>query len=110
MSRPLKTQDYDTPTRRRIKQQLTSELTSFVLPWPRHLQDGNCKNHADANIFADPFTDEELLEAKSVCNNCPIALQCYEIGVARADDGVYGGYLLFRGKHSVLPKYRRTSK
>lgn len=88
----------------------TTEKVAALLPWPKELADGNCKGHPNADAFSNPFTDEELVEATSVCHDCPIKYECYEIGAARMEDGVYGGVYLYGGKPGVLPKYRKRRR
>lgn len=88
-------------------QKYSVESVALVAPWPKDLPVGNCKGYEDADIFSNPFEDEQLNTAVAVCATCPIKHECLDIGIERKDDGVYGGVLLFRGKASVLPKYRR---
>ncbi|QEM41543.1 WhiB family transcription factor [Gordonia phage Forza] len=85
----------------------SSELAAIVSPWPKDLPNGLCKNAPDPDIWANPFEDDELAEAKSICQRCPIQFECLRIGIQRKDEGVYGGELLHRGAPTVLPKYRR---
>ena len=90
-----------------------SEFVAGLLPWPRELPDGDCKGHYNADVFSSPFTHEDLDEAVQVCASCPIAADCFSIGVNRQETGVYGGVYLNRGnysthsKYALLPKYRK---
>ncbi|QGF20246.1 WhiB family transcription factor [Gordonia phage Sixama] len=104
MTRPLRSEASTASTR--VKS-FPSELQAFAQSWPKHLPNGLCKNAPDPDIWANPYEDEQLQEAREICMRCPIRDACLEIGVQRSDDGVYGGELLYRGKPDVLPKYRR---
>ena len=49
-----------------------------------------CKG-IDPEVFY-PVSDEDADEAKSICGECPVRLQCLEYAiVARERDGVWGG-------------------
>lgn len=49
-----------------------------------------CKG-IDPEVFY-PISDEDSDEAKSICSDCPVRLQCLEYAiVARERDGVWGG-------------------
>ena len=57
------------------------------LAWRAHAR---CKG-IDREVFY-PVSDEDSDEAKSICGECPVRLQCLEYAiVARERDGVWGG-------------------
>jgi WhiB family transcriptional regulator, redox-sensing transcriptional regulator len=57
------------------------------LAWRTHAR---CKG-IDPEVFY-PVSDEDADEAKSICGECPVRLQCLEYAiVARERDGVWGG-------------------
>lgn len=57
------------------------------LAWRAHAR---CKG-IDPEVFY-PVSDEDSDEAKSICGECPVRLQCLEYAiVARERDGVWGG-------------------
>jgi WhiB family redox-sensing transcriptional regulator len=62
----------------------------------------------EATIFY-PQTDEEAESAKSVCNNCPVQVECLEhaIGI-REKDGVWGG-ATERERRRIIRQRRRVA-
>lgn len=41
--------------------------------------------------FPNPSDDAVILEARSVCRNCPVAMACFEWGATSGSVGIWGG-------------------
>jgi hypothetical protein len=71
----------------------------------------SCKDY-DVNIFFDKY--EESLELRpaveSVCRGCPVARQCFAVGVSQKEWGVWGGVYLENGKISREFNRHRSKK
>lgn len=63
--------------------------------------DSACLNY-DVNFFFDKYEeDEELRPAiDNLCAGCPLARQCFAVGVSQKEWGVWGGIYLENGKIS----------
>lgn len=67
-------------------------------PTPRlPAYDWSCVGYDNPAVF-DPADDADLAEATSVCATCPVRALCFDLGVSRAEWGVWGGVLLEGGK------------
>ncbi|MEZ5282779.1 MAG: WhiB family transcriptional regulator [Acidimicrobiales bacterium] len=61
-----------------------------------------------ADIFY-PTTDDESLEAKSVCGECPVQTECLEHALStREKDGVWGG-ATERERRRIIRQRRRAA-
>ena len=60
------------------------------------------------NIF-DPKTQLDFNEAVSVCQSCPLKVQCQIDGITNEEHGVWGGVLLQSGRIRQ-PNFRDTYK
>lgn len=61
-----------------------------------------------ADIFY-PSSDEESLEAKSVCGECPVQAECLEHALSvREKDGVWGG-ATERERRRIIRQRRRAA-
>jgi hypothetical protein len=61
----------------------------------------SCKDY-DVNLFFDTY--EENLDLRpaidKLCSECPIARQCFAVGISQKEWGVWGGVYLEGGKIS----------
>lgn len=60
-----------------------------------------CKDY-DWNLFFDKYEDDTNLRPAidSLCASCPVAKQCFAVGVSQKEWGVWGGVYLEGGKIS----------
>lgn len=60
-----------------------------------------CLNY-DTNIFFDKYEEDEALRpaVEKLCSQCPVARQCFAVGVSQKAYGVWGGVYLEDGKIS----------
>lgn len=74
-------------------------------------QDASCKDY-DVNLFFDTYEEDVTLRAAidSVCSRCPVARQCFAIGVSQKETGVWGGVYLELGKISREFNRHRNKK
>ena len=56
----------------------------------------------DTNLFFDKYEEDESLRPKvdSLCAGCPVAKQCFAVGVSQKEWGVWGGIYIENGKVS----------
>jgi len=81
---------------------------AYEHPTPRDPDVGwGCADHATPEIF-DPDDDDMLAEALSVCGGCAARLLCLDLGLRRAEWGVWGGVLLEDGK--PIEKVKRRGR
>ena len=61
----------------------------------------SCKDY-DVNLFFDVYEETENLRPAidKLCSECPIARQCFAVGVSQKEWGVWGGIYLESGKIS----------
>lgn len=61
----------------------------------------SCKDY-DVNLFFDTY--EENIDLRpaidKICSQCPIARQCFAVGISQKEWGVWGGVYLENGKIS----------
>jgi hypothetical protein len=64
-------------------------------------ENASCKDY-DTNLFFDKY--EENINFRpaidSLCSGCPIARQCFAVGISQKEWGVWGGIYLEGGKIS----------
>lgn len=60
-----------------------------------------CKDY-DWNLFFDNYEEDTALRPAidSLCASCPVARQCFAVGVSQKEWGVWGGIYLEGGKIS----------
>lgn len=60
-----------------------------------------CKDY-DWNLFFDKYEEETNLRPAidKVCSGCPVARQCFAVGISQKEWGVWGGVYLEGGKIS----------
>jgi hypothetical protein len=60
-----------------------------------------CKDF-DVNLFFDKYEEDLLLRPAidEMCSACPVARQCFAVGVSQKSSGVWGGVYLDTGKIS----------
>jgi hypothetical protein len=63
--------------------------------------EASCQGY-DTNLFFDKYEDDVSLRPaiESVCASCPVAKQCFAVGVSQKEWGVWGGIYLENGKIS----------
>lgn len=68
--------------------------------------------HYDVNLFFDKYEEELTLRPAidKLCSECPVAKQCFAIGVSQKETGVWGGIYLDRGKISREFSKHRSKK
>lgn len=56
----------------------------------------------DTNFFFDKYEEDESFRPSidNLCNNCPVAKQCFATGVSQKEWGIWGGVYLEGGKIS----------
>lgn len=56
----------------------------------------------DTNLFFDKYEENESLRPaiEKLCSGCPVARQCFAVGVSQKAYGVWGGVYLEDGKIS----------
>ena len=59
----------------------------------------SCKDY-EVNLFFDDYEENESLRPAidKVCSECPVAKQCFAVGVSQKEWGVWGGIYLENGK------------
>ena len=71
-------------------------------------QQGRCRG-VDPEIFYPVSEEDEALEAKAICDSCPVRVACLEYALAaREKNGVWGG-LTERERRRLLRQRRRTA-
>jgi hypothetical protein len=68
-----------------------------------------CKDY-DWNLFFDKYEEDTNLRPAidSLCGGCPVARQCFAVGVSQKEWGVWGGVYLESGKISREFNRHRT--
>lgn len=68
-----------------------------------------CKDY-DWNLFFDKYEEDTNLRPAidSLCGGCPVARQCFAVGVSQKEWGVWGGVYLEGGKISREFNRHRT--
>lgn len=63
--------------------------------------DASCKDY-DRNLFFDTYEEEvnHRPAIDNLCGKCPVARQCFAVGVSQKEWGVWGGVYLENGKIS----------
>lgn len=70
-------------------------------------EQGLCKG-VDPEIFY-PVSDEDGDEAKAICADCPVRIQCLEYAlIARERDGIWGG-CTERERRRIIRQRRRAA-
>ncbi len=72
----------------------------------------SCKDY-DWNLFFDKYEEDTLLRGAidQLCSECPVARQCFAVGVSQKEWGVWGGVYLEGGKISrEFNKHRNKQK
>jgi hypothetical protein len=74
-------------------------------------KEGDCL-HYDTNLFFDKYEEDLPLRPaiEKMCGGCPVARQCFAVGVSQKEYGVWGGVYLENGKISrEFGKHRSKS-
>jgi hypothetical protein len=60
-----------------------------------------CRGY-DTNLFFEKYEDDTTLRPaiEKICASCPVAKQCFAVGVSQKEWGVWGGIYLENGKIS----------
>lgn len=60
-----------------------------------------CKG-LDTNLFFDDYEEDVKVRPAidALCNQCPVARQCFAVGISQKATGVWGGVYLDNGKIS----------
>lgn len=72
----------------------------------------SCKDY-DWNLFFDKYEEDVLLRGAidQLCSTCPVARQCFAVGVSQKEWGVWGGVYLEGGKISrEFNRHRNKAK
>jgi hypothetical protein len=71
----------------------------------------SCKDY-DVNLFFDIYEEEESKRpaVSSICAGCPVARQCFAVGVSQKEWGVWGGIYIENGKISREFNRHRSKK
>lgn len=71
----------------------------------------SCKDY-DVNLFFDKYEEDTNLRPaiESICGGCPVARECFAVGVSQKEWGVWGGVYLENGKISREFNRHRTKK
>lgn len=68
----------------------------------------SCRNY-ETNLFFDEYENNQNLRPaiEKICSGCPVAKQCFAVGVSQKEWGVWGGIYLENGKiNRDLNKHR----
>ena len=70
---------------------------------------GSCRDY-DTNLFFDKYEENEKLRPAidKLCAECPMARQCFAVGVSQKEWGVWGGIYIENGKISREFNKHRT--
>lgn len=62
---------------------------------------GLCRDY-DTNLFFDKYEEDVDLRfaIDNLCSRCPVARQCFAVGVSQKEWGVWGGIYIENGKIS----------
>lgn len=55
------------------------------------MQDGLCGEFESEMWFPDPEKGEQGAEAKAICRQCPVKIECLEYGTKHDEHGIWGG-------------------
>lgn len=60
-----------------------------------------CRDY-DVNFFFDKYEEDDSLRPAidSLCARCPVARQCFAVGVSQKEWGIWGGIYIENGKIS----------
>jgi signal transduction histidine kinase len=74
-------------------------------------EQASCKDY-DWNLFFDKYEEDVLLRGAidKLCSECPVAKQCFAVGVSQKEWGVWGGVYLENGKVSREFSKHRSKK
>jgi len=55
----------------------------------------------ETNLFFDEYEDNEEIRPAidKICSGCPVAKQCFAVGISQKEWGVWGGIYLEKGKY-----------
>jgi hypothetical protein len=72
---------------------------------------GSCNGY-DTNLFFDKYEENEALRPAidKLCSECPVARDCFAVGVSQKEWGVWGGIFLESGKISREFNKHRSKK
>lgn len=64
-------------------------------------EQGLCLNY-DTNIFFEKYEEDTLLRPAidKLCSECPVARECFSVGISQKEWGVWGGVYLEQGEIS----------
>lgn len=73
--------------------------------------DADCLNY-DVNLFFDKYEEDESIRPviDDLCAGCPLARQCFAVGISQKEWGVWGGIYLENGKISREFSKHRTKQ
>lgn len=68
-----------------------------------------CRDY-DVNLFFDKYEEDEMLRPAidELCAGCPVARQCFAVGISQKEWGVWGGIYIENGKISREFNKHRT--
>lgn len=60
-----------------------------------------CKGY-EVNLFFDEYEENEEIRPKidALCASCPVARQCFAVGISQKEWGIWGGIYIENGKIS----------
>ena len=63
--------------------------------------EASCRGY-DTNLFFDKYEEDVSLRPAidKICGSCPVARQCFAVGVSQKEWGVWGGIYIENGKIS----------
>lgn len=72
---------------------------------------GSCRDY-DTNLFFDKYEEDENLRPAidNLCGACPMARQCFAVGLSQKEWGVWGGVYFENGKISREFNKHRTKE
>lgn len=72
-------------------------------------EEASCKDY-DVNLFFDKYEENEMLRPAidELCSKCPVARQCFAVGVSQKEWGIWGGIYIENGKISREFNKHRT--
>lgn len=73
--------------------------------------DASCRDY-DTNLFFDKYEEEvqHRPAIENLCSGCPVARQCFAVGISQKEWGVWGGIYLENGKISREFNRHRTKQ
>lgn len=77
----------------------TQEVCEVALKSDDWKLSASCKDY-ETNLFFDDYEENESLRPAidKICSQCPVAKQCFAVGVSQKEWGVWGGIYLENGK------------